>query len=354
MTRARYLSIGLALLFTVALALLIRPGRAAAAEPGELNLYIWTEYLPQTVLDEFTRRTGIKVNVDNYDSNETLLAKLQSGVAGYDLCVPSDYMIEVLISEKLIQPIDKAKVPNLSNVDARFLKRPFDPDNAYTVPYLWGTTGFAYNKKAVPGKVDSWAVVFDEKYAGKILMLDDVRECFAAALKSMGKPLNSNDEASLRAAGDLLKKQKKLVKTYNSDDFDNVLASGDVVIAQGYNGQLAKLATAQPDDFAYVVPKEGCTVAMDGMCIPSDAKNVEAAHLFLNFIHEPQINAQIVNGVNYASTNAKAKAFVNKEILNNPAIYPSEAELANCEFMADIGGDATELMDRLWTEIKAE
>ncbi|MCE9589483.1 MAG: spermidine/putrescine ABC transporter substrate-binding protein [Planctomycetes bacterium] len=328
-----------------------KPG--APREEKVLNLYIWSEYLPQSVLDKFTQRTGIKVNVDNYDSNETLLAKLRSGVAEYDLCVPSDYMVRVLIAEKLILPIDHAKVPNLGNIDARFLSRGFDPGNRYSVPYLWGTTGLGYNKQQVTEPVESWKIVFDKKYAGKVLLLDDMRECFAVALKSMGKSLNSTDPADLEAAAKLLMAQKELVKTYNSNDFDNILAAGDVVLAHGYNGQLAKLAAKEPAKFAYVVPKEGATQAIDSLCILAKAKHSEAALAFINFVHEPEINAEIVNGVHYASPNTAARKFIHADILNNAAIYPSEETLKQCETMEDLG-EATQAMDRYWTEIKAK
>lgn len=331
-------------------------GQGSAAAPGKklsgvLNLYIWSEYIPPAVLEEFTKRTGVKVNVDNYDSNETLLQKLQSGVVDYDLCVPTDYMIKILIDQKLLRQV--GPVPNLKNIDPRFLKRPFDPQQRFSVPYLWGTTGVGYNKEVITRPVDSWAAMFDPANKGKILMLDDMRECFAAALKSMGKSLNSTNEADIKAAAELLKKQKALVKTYNSGDYDNILASGDVALAQGYNGQIAKLAAKEPAKFAYVIPKEGTTWSMDALCIPVKAQNPDAAIAFINFVHEPEINAQIVNGVNYASTNAAAKAFVKKEILENPAIYPPDELLQKCEQMEDLG-EATSLMDRYWTEIKAE
>jgi len=321
--------------------------------PKTLSIYIWSEYLPQGVIDKFTAKTGIKVTVDTYENNEVLLSKLQSGVARYDLCVPSDYMVKTLINQKLIQAVDPAKVPNLKNIEARFLNRPFDPGNKYSVPYLWGTTGYGYNTQQIKEKLDSWAPMFDPKYSGKILMLNDAPECFAAALKSMGKSLNEKDSAVLRQAADKLKAQKKLVKTYNSEDYDNILASGDVWLAHAYNGQIAKLARREKGKFAYVLPKEGATVSMDGMCIPAKARNATAAMEFMNFVHEPEIAAEIVNGTNYAGTNEAAKKYINPEILNDPAVYPPPELLKNCEFMED-RGEMTQLIDRLWTEIKAQ
>jgi spermidine/putrescine-binding protein len=324
-----------------------------SAAPGKLNIYIWSAYLPQEVLDQFTQRTGIAVNFDLYDSNEALLEKLQSGVADYDIVVPSDYMVRILIGEGLIQPIDHARLKNLGNLDARFLDKDFDPGNRHSLPYFWGTTGLGYNKEAAGGPVDSWQALFDEQNAGRILMLDDMREVFAVALKSMGRSLNETDPAVLAQAADLLKKQKRLVKTYNSGDFHQILASGDVDYAHGYNGQLAEVVAEAPDKLAYVVPKEGGTFWMDSMCIPAKARNLDSAYAFLDFIMEPEVNAAIVNGVSYASANVPARQFIEPEILNDPAIFPSDEVLGRCEFIEDVG-EATTLLDQYWTEIKAE
>ena len=323
--------------------------------PGEkkLNLYIWSEYLPQPVIDEFTRRTGISVRYDLYDSNEPVLAKLQSGVADYDLVVPSDYMVRILSQLKLLRPIDKTRLKNLGNLDPRFLDQEFDPGNVYSLPYVWGTTGYGYAKERASGRLDSWAPLFDSANAGQILMLDDMRECFAAALKYLGHSLNSTDPATLRKAADLLKKQKPWVKTYNSGDYENILAAGDVIYSHGYNGQLAKLVAREPTRFAYVLPREGATLWMDSLCLPARARNVESIYAFLDYVMEPEVNARIVNGISYASANVPARRYIKPEILNDPAIYPPAEALRKCEFVRDIG-EATEVMDEYWTEIKAQ
>ena len=328
------------------------PVAAKAPDAGKLNIYIWSAYLPKEVLDDFTAKTGIKVNFDVYDSNEALLEKLQSGVADYDLVVPSDYMVKILVAEKLIQPIDHAKLPNIANLDPRFLDKKFDPKNQHSLPYFWGTTGFGYNKAKL-GTLDSWSAIFDPTNKGRILMLDDMREVFGAALKSMGKSLNETDPAVLKQAADILKEQKKLVATYNSGDFANILAAGDVDLAHGYNGQLAEVVAKDPQKLAYIVPKEGATLWMDNVCIPGKARNVENAYKFLNFIMEPEVNARIVNGVSYASANVPARKFILPEILNDASIYPSDEVIARCEFLEDIG-DTTTLLDQYWTEIKAQ
>lgn len=325
---------------------------AATKNAGKLNIYIWSAYLPKEVIDKFAAQTGIQVNFDTYDSNEALLEKLQSGVADYDLVVPSDYMVKILIAEKLIQPLDHGKLPNIANLDPRFLDKKFDPRNQYSLPYFWGTTGLGYNKQKL-GTVDSWEAAFDPKNKGRILMLDDMREVFGAALKSMGKSLNETDPAVLKQAADKLKKQKRLVATYNSGDFANILAAGDVDVAHGYNGQIAEVVANAPDKLAYVVPKEGATLWMDNVCIPVKARNAENAYRFLNYIMEGPVNAEIVNGVSYASANVPARQLIRPEILNDISIYPPDEIIARCEFLEDIG-DATTLLDQYWTEIKAQ
>jgi spermidine/putrescine-binding protein len=320
--------------------------------PRQLNVYIWTNYLPQDVVADFKKRTGIDVRVDTYDSNETILAKLQSGVAEYDIVVPSDYMLKVMIPQKLLRELDRGRLSNIANLDPRFLDQRFDPGNRHSVPYLWGTTGIGYDKSKAAAPIDSWGALFDPRYAGRILMLDDVREAFGAALKLMGRSINETDPAVLRQAAAKLKEQKRLVRTYNSSDFANLLAAGDVDVAQGWNGELAEAVAASNGKLAYVVPKEGGTLWIDSLAIPATAKNVDAAYEFLQFVMEPEIAARIVNGVHYAGANKAALAQVDPAIRNNPAIYPPQEVLDRCEFIEDLG-ETTQLLDELWTEVKA-
>lgn len=344
----------LALAVLVALAVLgCQQEAGAPAEAEQLNVYIWTNYLPQEVVDEFQKRTGIRVNVDTYDSNEAVLEKLQSGVAGYDLVVPSDYMIKVLIPQDLVQPLDHSRLPNLKNLDPRLMNQAYDPENRHSVPYLWGTTGIGYDRKKAKAPVDSWAALFDQRYAGRILMLDDPREAFGAALKLMGRSLNETDPAVLRQAADMLKKQKPLVRTYNSSDFANLLAAGDVDVAQGWNGEMAEAVANAPDRLAYVVPKEGGTLWIDNLTIPKTARNVAAAHAFINFVMEPEMAAKIVNSVHYAGANRAALPLIDGKIRDDPAIYPPREVLDRCELLEDLG-ETTQLIDELWTEIKAQ
>ncbi len=329
-------------------------GGKGSKPPGKIvNVYIWTNYLPQDVVDEFERRTGIHANVDTYDSNEAVLAKLQSGVASYDLAVPSDYMLKILIPQKLVLPLDHGRLPHLKNLDPRFLNQKYDPGNGHSVPYLWGTTGIGYDRKKIQPAVDSWSALFDSSHAGRILMLDDQREAFGAALRLMGKSVNERDPAILRQAAERLKKQKPLVKTYNSSDFANLLAAGDVDLSQGYNGELAEAVAKSSGRLAYVIPKEGGTLWIDNLAIPKGARNVDAAYAFLDFVMEPEIAAKIVNHVHYACANQAALPLIDAKIKADPAIYPPQEILKRCELIEDLG-ETTQLLDQLWTEVKAQ
>jgi spermidine/putrescine-binding protein len=340
----------------LAVSVLLGCGRGPDKAPPSdkvLNVYIWTNYLPKEVVEDFQKRTGIKVNVDTYDSNEAVLAKLQSGVADYDIVVPSDYMLKVLVPQGLVRPLDRGRLPHFNNLDPRFLNQKYDPNNGHSIPYLWGTTGIGYDRKKLAGGIDSWGALFDPKYAGRILMLDDPREAFGAALRLMGKSINETDPAVLRQAAERLKAQKKLVRTYNSSDFANLLAAGDVDLAQGYNGELAEVVANAPDRLAYVIPKEGGTLWIDNLAIPKGARNVDAAYAFLDYVLEAEPMAKIVNGVHYAGANQAALSRVDPKIRQDPAIYPPKEVLDRCELIEDLG-KTTQLIDQLWTEVKAQ
>jgi spermidine/putrescine transport system permease protein len=327
-------------------------GGPAPATDRVLNLYIWSSYIAPETLAKFEVRHGVKVNVDLYDSNEALLAKLQAGNAGYDVVCPSDYSVEVLRAQGLLQALDHSALPHLVNVDPAFLDRPTDPGNAHSVPYFWGTSGIAYHRRRVAEPPTSWGALWDPRYAGRILMLDDAREAFGAALKLRGHSQNTRDPRLLAAARDDLRRQKPLVRAYNSSNFEDVLLSGDVWIAQAWNGQIAK-AMAQDPDIAYVLPREGSTIFIDNLAIPVDARNPRLAHAFLDFTLEADIAAEICRTMKYSSPNRAAWPLLPAEIRDNPAIFPPPAAVERLELLRDLG-DATVLYDRLWTEVKSE
>lgn len=337
---------GLAVLIVFAMG-----GQGHRSRGGELNVYIWSNYLPENVIAEFERRYEARVNVDLYDSNEALLAKLQSGGASYDIVVPSDYMVTVLREQGLLQELNLDALTNFSNLDPQFTALPFDATNQFSVPYMWGTTGIGYRKDKVPGPVDSWAALWDARYRDRISMLDDVREGLGAALRFLGKSENTTDPAEIEAAARLLIEQKPLVKAYDSGGFDQMLLSGDVWIAQAYSGQIAKAIAADPN-IGYVIPKEGCTIFVDNACIPRGARNKELAHEFINFVLEARVAADIANLTGYSSPNLAARALIRPEMLTNEAAYPTKEMLARCEFIREPGA-AIAIYDRWWTEVKS-
>ena len=317
-----------------------------------LNLFVWSDYIPIKTLNDFEKTTGIKVHFDTFDSNEAMLEKLQSGVSEYDVIVPSDFMVGTLRNQNLLDKLDPKRIPNLKNIGKRFLNLSYDPNNENTVPFLWSTTGIGYNKTKIKEPVDSWGILWEEKYKDRILMLDDMREVFGAALKWKGHSLNSTNPADLLEAKNLLLLQKPLVKMYNSTNFDEALLGGDVWLSHGWSGNFARVI-AQNHDLAYVIPKEGSAYAVENFVIPKGAKHLDEAYAFINYCLEPKVGAEITNMSGYPNSNEAAKAYIKPEILNDPVIYPDEQTLARCELMNDLG-PTTEILDRYWTEIKSK
>lgn len=326
---------------------------------AELNLLIWKNYLPEAVAKDFSATTGVVLNVSTYDTNESLFEKLRDQAVKCDVCVPSDYMVATLIEESYLRPIDRSLVPNLKHLSPGFLNLYFDPDNKYSAPYLWGTAGIGYNKERA-GNVDSWTVLFDPKNSGNISMLDDARECFAVALKSAGKSVNTTDSDTLHQASAKLTAQKRLVKRYDSENYADLLEAGEVAIAHGYSGELAQLAIKSPAKFGYVVPREGSTVNVDNLCVPAKAQNIAGAHMFIDFLLRPEVAAQTVNETGYASANEAAKQLVDPAKRANKGIYPDQEILSRCEYVKELGesggsvGESSTVVDDAWKKIRSE
>lgn len=327
-------------------------GQRHSSTGGELNIYIWSNYLPDDVIAEFEARFDAKVNVELYDSNEALLAKLQSGGASFDIIVPSDYMVTVLKGQGMLDEIDRDSITNFSNLDSQFVNLPYDKDNLYSIPYMWGTTGIGYRKDKVVEPVESWAALWDTRYKDRLAMLDDVREVIGAALKFKGRSLNSTDADEISEAARLLEDQKPLLKAYDSGGFDQLLLSGDAWIAQSYSGQIAK-AMAENPNIGYAIPKEGCTLFIDNLCIPRSAAHKSLAVEFINYVLEAKTAANIANGTGFSSTNLAARGFIRPDLLANEAAYPTRQSLERCELIEDLGA-ASGTYDRFWTEIKSK
>jgi spermidine/putrescine transport system substrate-binding protein len=325
---------------------------AAPSAPKIVNLAIWSNYVSPELLKEFEAKTGIKVQVSNYSSNEELLAKLQAGATGYDVAVPSDYMVSVMAHMQLIHELDHSKLPNSKSLDPKLLKKEFDPQNKFSVPYDWGTTGIAVNRALYKGRITGWKDLFESpELKGKFTLLDDVRETLGAALKSQGYSLNTKNEEELKKAKELLVKLRSRVKGFTSEPM-MPLVNGETAVAHAYMSDALQARRESGGKIEYIIPVEGATLWIDNLVIPKGAPNLEAAHAFINFLLEPKSNASTVQAVLVAPANKDTFALLPKEIQSNPALFPSEDVMKKLEMIHDLG-DSLAAWDRIWTEVKA-
>jgi len=340
---------------------------AAACGPGgdgggegelaeELHVYNWSEYIDPEIYADFEQEFGVKVIEDTFSSNEDLLAKLQAGATGYDVIVPSDYMVTIMTELDLLAELNYDNIPNFENISDIFRDPPYDPGNKYSVPYQWGTTGIGYNADLFEDPPDSWDYLFNpdvaSAYAGRISMLNDSREVIGAALKYLGYSLNSTDEQQLEEAKQLLIQQKDWVAAYDSDGFEDLLAAGEVDLGHGWSGDYFAAAEDAPQIW-YIIPKEGGVIWTDNLAVPKSAPSQYTAEVFINYLLRPEVGAKITNYTWYGSPNEAAEEFIDAEILEEPAIYPPPDVMEKLEFIKDVG-EATTVYDRIWTEIKTE
>ncbi len=311
---------------------------------GDLNFYNWTEYIDPELIAQFEAEYGVDVVEDFYDSNEAMLAKLQSG-AVYDLIVPSDYMVAIMIEEGLLAGVQKDAVPNISNLDPFFADPAYDPGGVYSVAYQWGTTGLGIDMSVVGEDFEpSWALVFDpdlvSQYAGGISLLNDPRETMGAALKYLGYSLNSTSEEELQEAADLIAAVKEYIRAFDSDNFDETLVTGEFAVTHGYSGgYFTAIDDTEEgwDRFTYVIPEEGGTVWIDNMAVPTTSEHPCTAHTFMNFLLDAENGAALTNWNFYASPNAAAEEFIDPEILEDGTIYPSDELSERLEIITDTG-----------------
>lgn len=322
----------------------------------ELHVYNWSEYIDPEIYSEFEAEFGVKVIEDTFASNEDLLAKFQAGASGYDLIVPSDYMVNIMNQLGLLAELNYDNIPNFANIDERFRDPPYDPGNKFSVPYQWGTSGIGYDADVFEEPPDSWAYLFDPEmaapYAGKISMLNDPREALGAALKYLGYSLNTEDPAQLEEAKQLLLQQKAWVATYDSEGFEDLLAAGETQLAHSWSGDIFMAAVEAPQLW-YTIPKEGAVIWTDNLAIPKTANSQYTAEVFINYLLRPEVGAKVSNYTWYASPNEAATELISEEITGEPAIYPPEDVMDRLEFIRDVG-EATTLYDRIWTEIKSQ
>lgn len=330
----------------VATASLVSAPLMRAAE--SLNLFAWSEYVPQAVIDGFTKETGIKVNYDTYGSGEEMLSKLLAGGAAYDLVQPPDYIAEAMIRNKLLRPLDAAKLPGLSNIAPEFLRLPHDPQQKFTVPYMTGTVGIVVNTEKVKEPVRGYRDLFQPKYKNRIVVVNDNREIVSWALVTLGLDQNNITRDTLARARPLVAEWIKLVKVFDSDSPKTPLLNGDVDLGVVWSGEAAKLID-ENKKFKYVLPSEGYHPFVDVLAIPTTAKNVTAAHRFLDYVLRPEVSKLISDEFPYTNPNAAARKLLSPAQLANPASYPRIGKLNT---FRDIGKAAADI-DRLVTDLKS-
>jgi putrescine transport system substrate-binding protein len=323
-----------------------------------------------SLVDQFTSETGITVRYDTFDSNDTLETKLLAGRSGYDVVVPTAYFLERQIKAGVFQKLDKSKLPNLRYLWPEIAQRlaKYDPGNAFAVNYMWGTTGIGYNVKKAreilgpDATLDSWDIVFKPEMLAKfkqcgIYFLDSSDDILPAALLYLGLDPNSSNESDLQKAADLVVKVRSSIRKFHSSEFLNALASGEACFAVGFSGdvkQAQKRAAEAKNgvDLAYSIPKEGAQLWFDNIAIPRDARNVDEAHAFINFLQKPEVAAKNSNYLSYANGNLASQAFIDKAILDDRTIYPDAATMARLYTINAHDAKTTRLMNRLWTRIK--
>ncbi|MDF2678183.1 MAG: extracellular solute-binding protein [Bacillota bacterium] len=316
-----------------------------------LNVFNWSEYLPQEVIDKFEEKYNIKVNYTTYASNEEMLAKLMAGGSQFDIAVSSDYMVDVMRNQNLIQEINMDNIPNYKNIGDEFKSLSFDPENKYTVPYMWGNAVVAVNTKMFDEEIDSYADLWDSKFNNSMVVLDDQRAIIGLALKKLGYSFNETDPAKLEQAKVELMKLKENIKIFDSDSPKTSLINGEAAVGYVWGAE-AVLAQAENPDIKVFFPKEGIYLWQDNFVIPSGAENKENAELFINFLLEPEISAEISKSFPYANPNTEAHKLMDKETLENKAIYPDSDIIKKGEHLKDLG-ETTVLYDQIWTELKS-
>ena len=318
----------------------------------KLVVYNWAEYIPESAVADFEKETGIDVEYSTYENNEVMYAKvkLQQG-KGYDVIVPSAYLVSKMRQEGLLQKIDKTKLTNLKNLSAELLDKPYDPGNDYSIPYLWGSTGIGVNAKEIdPSTITSWADLWDEKWQGKLLLTDDVREVFHMALKKNGISTNTTNPDEIKTAYEDLQKLMPNVLVFNADAPREPFLAGDVNLGMIWSGEVI-MAQQENPDIQYIFPKEGAGFWVDSFAIPVGAEHVENAHKFIDYMLRPEVGQQVVEELGYSTPNMASKALLDEDTQNNPVIFPPADIVKASEFQQDVG-DAMKVYDGYWEKLK--
>jgi spermidine/putrescine transport system substrate-binding protein len=336
----------------LAVVVLLGLAGCSPAKP-ELHVFNWADYFGPETLKNFEKEFDCRVVPDYFESAETLRARLEGGRSGFDVVFPSDEVMRAFIAKGLLEPLDLGRISNFKNLSSKFRGLEYDPKNQYSVPYMWGTTGIAYNKSKVLPAPDSWAMLWDPKYAGHVTILDDAREAFAAAIwADGGSPFD--------LSGDSIEKGRQKLVSAKVKAFDGQpklrLIKGEVWIAQCYSGDALQAAGAdakeRSGEIGYVIPKEGGTIWVDNICIAKGAPNKDLAHKFIDYLLRPDVSAAISNEVSYANPNEAAQRLINKDVLENRAANPPESELKRCSLLKELDPPVKKKLDDAWAQVK--
>lgn len=341
----------LALALAAAAALLALLPSGCSRSVPQLNVYTWADYFKPELIQRFEQENGCRVVIDTFDSNEAMYAKLRAGGGGYDVITPSSYMVHIMQRQGLLQPLQRDRLPNLSHVDPDYLKIALDPKMEHSVPYMLSVTGLAYLKSKVADFQPTWAMLDRQDLAGRITMLNDMRETLGAALKFLGYSINTRDEAELAAARDVVIRWKKNLAKFESEQFKTGLASGEFLLVHGYSGDILQVQS-ENEDIAFAVPREGTSIACDDLVIPKDAVDVELAHAFINFLCDPQVAAENTEFITYLAPNKDCYPLLPAEIRNNPAVFVPAEIKARSEVIDDLGADNAKYT-KVWDQVKA-
>ena len=328
-------------------------GCGGGGSAGEVNVYNWGEYIDMSVLEDFQKETGIKVNYQTFESNEAMYAVLDGDGADYDVIIPSDYMISRLIEEDKLEPLNFDNIPNFSDVDPELKNPEYDPENLYSVPYMWGLMGVIYNTTMVDeADLGSWDLLWNEKYAGDIVMIDNSRDAIGIALKSQGISYNTTDAAQITAAVDRLIEQKPLVQAYVMDEVFQKMEGGNAAIGTYYYGDYLTMVENNPD-LGFYIPEEGTNIYVDAMCILKDAPNKENAEIFINYMCSTEAGLKNCEEIWYSSPLLSVRDALDPEVSSDPLAYPDEAIMAQCESYAGLPQEILDLYDSEWTRLKS-
>ncbi len=329
------------------------PEPTATPQPtpeGELFVYNWADYIGEDTISKFQDKYGISVKYDFFDSAETMTAKIATGNSGYDVTFPTSTYIKGFVDQGFIQPLDLSLIPNASNLGAEWKDPGYDPGNQHSMPYMWWTTGVAYDTAKVDQELTSWSALWDAKWKGKMAMLDDVREVFAAALIRLGYDINTTDDAKLDEALAMLQQQKPLLRTYTTDDI-GVLSTGDVWVMHAWGADVYQVQSER-DTVVYYIPEEGGVRGSDTMVLLANAPHPVAANLFINFMLDAEVSAANTNYIGYMGPNEAAKAFISPDILGDPTVNPDAALVAKLQEILDLGADEEKYTSR-YTQLRA-